>query len=391
MKELSELRSQLLARYDRGIRFLLDHYMGNHEAGAATLICDHAARRVLRGEVADRDHPAHTIRQACFDYIDDYATGPASGAARAKRSSREMIALLDSLGELDREVVLRYYLARQEKSIICRALELSEYHFDQIVGRAKTHYVRAEPDRNAIPQTSTDERDDMLDRFILGQLSSSESVAAEIAILERPALAHEAQNAKDLVTDLRNAHLPRRWRRRGEWQHPDAKARLIRRRRSRGLWRFLTRPCIGAAASILCVVGIFASWAMWDAQRIAAIVNQPATFAATTSTIPLRVAQTRGFRPSALLELAGRNRIISVTLDIGEPQNSRYQVTLLDTAGEMRWQQRGIVPGGDEMLRFVVSSDVLETGVQRFLVEPTDGPGHRIQLAFQVDTVGATP
>ncbi len=124
---------------------------------------------------------------------------------------------------------------------------------------------------------------------------------------------------------------------------------------------------------------------MWDMQRIATIVNQPATFAVTTNTIPLRVAQTRGYRPSALLELPSDIQVVSVSLDIGTPQNQDYRVSLLDSDGSMRWQQRGVIPGADEVLRFVVSADVLSPGVHRFLVEPVDEPGHRIQLAFQVE------
>jgi len=383
VKELGELRSQLLSRYDRGIRFLLEHYMAAHETGAATLICDHAARRVLRGE--DLNDPAAAVHQACVEYIDDYQVGHTKLQTKPKRGSRALIALLDSLDELDRQVVLRYYLSGQEKSVICCALELSDYHFNQILARTKTHYVRAEPDRSTEVAATADKLGDFLDRYVLGQLSEAESRTTEIAILEKPELIREANVIKDLVTDLRSAHLPRRWRRVGDWQHPQVKNRLDRRRRGRGMWRFLTRPCLGTAASIVCVIGIFGSWAMWDMQRIPTIVNQPATLAATTNTIVLRVAQTRGYRPSARLELPGETQVVSVSLDIGTPQNRRYKVSLLDATGEMRWLQRGIIPGGDQILRFVVSSDVLAPGVHRFLVEPIDEPGHRIQLAFQVE------
>jgi hypothetical protein len=382
--ELGELRSQLLAQYDRGISFLLDHYMVASEAGAATLICDHAARRVLRGE---RPYDLTlAVHQACVEYVDDYQVQSTRLPTKPKRGSRALIALLGSLDELDRQVVLRYYLSSQGKSVICRALELSDYHFNQILTRTKTHYVRAEPDRSTAVTATVDELGDLLDRYVLGQLSKAESKATEIAILEKPELVGEVNVIKDLITDLRSAHLPRRWRRIGDWEHPQVNSRLDRRRRGRGVWRFLTRRSLGAAASLICVIGIFGSWAMGDMQRVTTIINQPATFAATTNTIPLRVAQTRGYRPSALLKLPGEMRVVSVSLDIGTPQNQRYKVSLLDADGEICWQQHGVIPGSDEMLRFVLSSDVLTAGVHRFLVEPIDEPGHRIQLAFQVET-----
>lgn len=121
---------------------------------------------------------------------------------------------------------------------------------------------------------------------------------------------------------------------------------------------------------------------MWDMQR----VNNVMTQQTSATVVPLRIAQTRGYRPSALLTLPTHASAVSVSLDIGTPLNTHYRISLLDAGGQMLWQLRDIAPGDDELIRFLVDSEILTDGVHRFLVEPADGPGHRIQLAFQVQT-----
>lgn len=386
MTELGELRTQLLERFDRGLNFLLDHRLASPKDGAAALICDQAARRLLQAASVEEKNWASAVHQSWRDCVEDDQpqTAPAPTNSNTKgRGNRELNTLLDGLDELDRQIVLRYYRDGEEKSTICRALELSDYHFNQILARIKQHYVRG-------PTGATKELSNVapvanhLDRYLLGRCSAVQATDTEIALLERPALVHEAQISKKLIGDLRQAHLPRRWRSPRDERSSQVKGRLGRRRR--GIWRFLTRPCLGAAASVVCIIGIFASWAMWDTQQLNALMNQPSWIAVNPTTVPLRIAQTRGYRPSTFLELPADANIVSVSLDIGTPQNLRYRVSLIDADGDMLWQQHDVTPSDDESLRFVVSSQVLTTGVHRFLVEPIDEPGHRIQLAFQVET-----
>jgi hypothetical protein len=383
VNELGELRTQLLARFDRGINFLLDHHLPSREPGAATMICDQAARRLLRDGWETEAAWGPAVRQSWLDCIDDYRPGtePAQPPVETRHpSNRELISLLDKLEDLDRQVVLRYYRSGQEKSVICCALELSDYHFNQIMARVKDRYVQdpeAPPSDSEIPISPFGDR---LDRYLLNQCTEKQAQETEIAILEQPAIIQEARVTKDLIGALRQAHLPRRWRPAGGRGNRQAKDRLLRRR-PRGIWRFLTRPCLGAAASVACVIGIVGSWIMWDMQRIDAVMTQPTS----AIIVPLRIAQTRGYRPSALLELPSQISVVSVSLDIGTPQNTHYRISLIDAGGQMLWQQHDIMPGDDELLHFLVGSEMLTNGVHRFLVEPIDGPGHRIPLAFQVE------
>ena len=372
-----------MARFDRGISFLLDHHLPSREANAATMICDQAARRLLRDGCVEETAWGPAVRQSWLDCMDDLRPGTAvvqPPIETKNRSSRKLISLLNRLSDLERQVVLRYYRAGQEKSVICCALELSDYHFNQILARVKDRYVKDPEAPTAESEITISPFGDRLDRYLLNQTTEKEIRETEIAILEQPAVIHEAQATKKLIGDLRQAHLPRRWRQEGERGSHEAKDRL--HRRSGGIWRFLTRPCLGAAASIVCVIAIAGSWIMWDMHRLNPVMTQPTS----AIVVPLRIAQTRGHRPSALLQLPTQISVVSVSLDIGTPQNERYRISLVDAGGEMLWQQSDVTPDQDELLCFVVGSQILTTGVHRFLVEPIDGPGHRIQLAFQVET-----
>ncbi len=386
MNELGELTTQLLARFGRGINFLLDHRLRARSADSATLICDQAARRLLRDGHTEAGESAWAaaVRQSLADYIADCdgGTDSARGAmADKKPNSRAIVSLLEKLEELDRQVLLRYYRSNQDKSVICCDLELSDYHFNQILARAKYRYTSAPTAVGDKFDITVSPFGDRLDRYLLNQSTEQESRDAEIALLEKPAIIQEAEATKKLINDLRNARLPRRWRLADE-PRSDSRAKGRLRRRRRGIWRFLTRPCLGAAASILCVIGVIGSWIVWDMQQINSATTRPAS----ANIVPLRIAQTRGSRPSTFLQLPSDMHVVDVTLDIGTPQNDQYRISLLGTDGQLLFEQGGIVPDEDDLLRFPVASNILTDGVHRFVVEPSHGPGHRIQLAFQVET-----
>jgi len=71
--------------------------------------------------------------------LSDHHPNPESGAI--KRQNRELaMRILDSIGERDREILIRFYLKEQTPEEICQAMQLTETQFRLIKSRAKARF-----------------------------------------------------------------------------------------------------------------------------------------------------------------------------------------------------------------------------------------------------------
>lgn len=82
------------------------------------------------------------LRQGDADGVDLLEAPESDGAAwmLARRQWREIASdvLAGLTVERDREVLVRFYLHEEEKDAICRALGLSEVHFNRVIFRARS-------------------------------------------------------------------------------------------------------------------------------------------------------------------------------------------------------------------------------------------------------------
>ncbi len=68
------------------------------------------------------------------------APSPLEVLLRTERAAAVRKVLAELPSERDRQVLLRFYLAEEEKDAICRDLGLSSLHFNRVVFRARERY-----------------------------------------------------------------------------------------------------------------------------------------------------------------------------------------------------------------------------------------------------------
>jgi RNA polymerase sigma-70 factor (ECF subfamily) len=70
----------------------------------------------------------------------DPAPGQLQRLLAKERSAMVRQVLADLKNDRDREILSRYYIADQDKDVICRDLQLSDLHFNRVLFRARQRY-----------------------------------------------------------------------------------------------------------------------------------------------------------------------------------------------------------------------------------------------------------
>lgn len=70
----------------------------------------------------------------------DPAPGQLAKLLARERAERVRQVLAELKNDRDREILARYYIADQDKEVICRDLELSDLHFNRVLFRARQRY-----------------------------------------------------------------------------------------------------------------------------------------------------------------------------------------------------------------------------------------------------------
>lgn len=74
------------------------------------------------------------------DSAPDPAPGQLAGLLAKERAAIVRRVLAELKNDRDREILSRYYIADQDKEVICRDLALSDLHFNRVLFRAKQRY-----------------------------------------------------------------------------------------------------------------------------------------------------------------------------------------------------------------------------------------------------------
>lgn len=160
-----EAETELVQRFSRALKFLLGR-LTRDEAAAEDLYQETfrlVIEKVRRGELREAERlPGFVSSLARNLFLGSVRRGgrrqkwegdpeateaapdPAPGQLE-KLLARERSALVRQvLAELkndrDREILSRYYIADQDKDVICRDLELSDLHFNRVLFRARQRY-----------------------------------------------------------------------------------------------------------------------------------------------------------------------------------------------------------------------------------------------------------
>lgn len=156
---------ELYLRYARGLRFLM-LARDNDDQLAQDIVqeCFRIALQQLRGgrlenpdalagflrgialnllsefQRSGRRRPQSDIDSDSSDFADDESASPLEVTTRHQRRTliRQLIAELPV--ERDRQLLWRYFVLDQDKSVIGAALQLSPDHFDRVLHRAKTRF-----------------------------------------------------------------------------------------------------------------------------------------------------------------------------------------------------------------------------------------------------------
>lgn len=152
--------SELVAHYLRGVRLILLQRTGSpdlaNDLAQDTFVV--VLRRLRAGELHKPESLAAFIRQTAINHsiqhfrkekryvsgedgiIDLHLTHKEKHSAELDGEAMRLL-LNEALGQLavdrDRDILTRFYLRDEDKTDICRALDLSPSHFDRVLYRAK--------------------------------------------------------------------------------------------------------------------------------------------------------------------------------------------------------------------------------------------------------------
>jgi RNA polymerase sigma-70 factor (ECF subfamily) len=157
-------RRELVARYSRGLLFLLKRRVGDDELALdllqdtfhialkklpeTELECPQRLAGYLRGIAirvalnASRRRSRETvgIDKVVLDGIEDLEPRPLERVSR-EQTRAAVTRLLDSLPvKRDRDLLIRFYVLEQDKGEICKALRLDSLHFNRVLYRAKARF-----------------------------------------------------------------------------------------------------------------------------------------------------------------------------------------------------------------------------------------------------------
>jgi RNA polymerase sigma-70 factor, ECF subfamily len=157
--------AELVQRFSRALTFLLQRL--TRDAAAADDLYQETFRLVIekvrRGELREperlpgfvssmarnlflgstrrggRREQWHAGSEAA-DSAPDPAPGQLAGLLAKERAALVRRVLAELKNDRDREILSRYYIADQDKEVICRDLDLSDLHFNRVLFRARQRY-----------------------------------------------------------------------------------------------------------------------------------------------------------------------------------------------------------------------------------------------------------
>lgn len=232
----------------------------------------------------------------------------------------------------------------------------------------------------------------LAERYLQGKLSSREEAAFEEAFLSSTELLDELETAELLSQGLNDlAALEPDRRMQAQPTVPDSKASWLA--------SLFHSPRYAMAASFLLLVSLGVSSTL-----LHRLGEQGSShFATTAQIVPLvSVRGTAGSQTVNTIQVGDGDRQFVLMIDPGFDNYSHYRATVnrlnSATAPVQVWQADGLQPGYEEMLALAISSNLLEPGEYRVVVEAWRdewSSDHAFEpvdtLAFRVVRAAANP
>ncbi len=175
----SAAEAELVAQFSRAVSFLLRR-LARDEAMAEDLHQDTfrlVIEKVRAGELRDADGLPGFVsstarllfmgavrlrsrRRQWHGSVDagaaeaapDPAPGQLASLLARERAAKVRQLLAELKNDRDREILVRYYIADEDKQAICRDLDLSDLHFNRVLFRARQRYRQLFEQRQGAPQ-----------------------------------------------------------------------------------------------------------------------------------------------------------------------------------------------------------------------------------------------
>lgn len=219
-------------------------------------------------------------------------------------------------------------------------------------------------------------RNNLVDRYLLGQLSEDEADEFEAYYLGSPETVAELETTEALLTGLRRS--------------PQGGGKVAALRPAPA-WSARAGQWFGLAASVVAAVSLVFAFQSRSALEQARSGSAPAAIDVPINIPIVTLAATRSAgpgadAPAAVIELPAGAGYVALALDLGLPEASGYRVTLLGEDGGQVWSAGGLVPDEMDSLTLALPARLLEPGVYRLRATPEEGAGNAVEYPFEVVT-----
>ena len=219
---------------------------------------------------------------------------------------------------------------------------------------------------------------ELVDRYLLGQLSAAEAEQFEVAFLGSPDLVTELEATERLMHGLK--------------AHGASLATKIESTGTRS-W-FKGSRFIAAAASLVAAIAIgFSINAMQQVKSLSSPILFGEAIIAKADAPITYVGVSRG-NSGQMVALPDHQTTpwILLSLDLGIAESAKYRVEFLDDAGGNLWQSDQITPNADDILMLGLSTKIMQAGDYAIKATPVNSAGAGIgaPLRFNLRLADAT-
>lgn len=213
----------------------------------------------------------------------------------------------------------------------------------------------------------------LVDRYLLGQLSEPEAMAFEDFYAGSPETMAELEDSTLLIESMRQANEMYSDRMKPTASLADRYAKPA----ARGP-RLLTSPWYSLAASVLAIaaVALLATEATRD--------NAGVTMANNINVPIIALGASRG-NDSKGIEIDSEGVAqVALSLDVGLTPFDSYEATLLTADGREVWRARGLNPNAMQSVTMTLSVDTIPPGDYEIVVTPISAIGDSLRYQFSV-------
>lgn len=211
-------------------------------------------------------------------------------------------------------------------------------------------------------------RDNLVDRYLLGQLSEPEADSFEVFYLSCEETVDELEIAEKMIGGFRATEFGRA-------------AALPRDAASGSVdTGYQNRNWAAIAASFVAAIALSTSFYLYG--KLEAERSLANTSAINIPIIHLAVVRSAG--NARAVEVSADPVRIAFALDIGVPEADTYRVDAENAAGKVIWSGKGLVPDDFDALTFSMPPSTLKPGEYQLIAVPTSQSGNSVRFPIAV-------